>query len=394
MKKKLEFKKHILLGLKKIIKNKTGRLHDPLFIGNEKKYLNECISSGFVSSVGKYVKIFENKIASYTKVKYAVATNSGISALHLILKYFNLNQNDEVIMPSYTYVATANAVMYCGSTPNFVDVETETLGVCPVKLSLYLQKISEKKGKNYYNKKTGKRIRALIAVHVYGFPGKIVEIKKICRKYNMLFIEDAAETIGSFLNGKHLGTFSDAGMISFNGNKTLTCGGGGVVLTNNKKMAFNLKHLSTQAKIPNNNDHVHDEIGYNYRMTNLSAAVACAQLEKIKEIITAKRKNFQLYKKTFKNSKYIDFIQEPKNSKCNYWLITGILKNKESKEKLIIFLKKNGFYLRLTWRPLHTLKIFNHCPKDNMSNSMKLFNTTINFPSSPAISYNRTKNEN
>jgi len=176
-------------------------------------------------------------------------------------------------------------------------------------------------------------------------------------------------------------------MISFNGNKTLTCGGGGVILTNNKKMAFNLKHLSTQAKILNNNDHLHDEIGYNYRMINLSAAVACAQLEKINKIITAKRKNYQSYKKTFKNSKYIDFIQEPKNSKCNYWLITGILKNKESKEKLIIFLKKNGFHLRSTWRPLHTLKIFKHCSKDSMNNSMKFFNTAINFPSSPAINY-------
>ena len=210
-------------------------LHEPRFLGNEKKYLNECISSGFVSSVGQYVKIFEKKIASYTKVKYAVATNSGISALHLILKYFNLNKNHEVLMPSYTYVATANAVMYCESTPNFVDIETETLGICPEKLELYLQKISQKKGKNYYNKKTGKRIKALITVHVYGFPSKIKELKKICRKYNILFIEDAAEAIGSFLNGKHLGTFGDAGMISFNGNKTLTCGGGGVVLTNNKK---------------------------------------------------------------------------------------------------------------------------------------------------------------
>ena len=387
MKKKSEFNKHILLGLKKIIKNKARGLHEPIFTGNEKKYLNECISSGFVSSVGQYVKIFEKKIASYTKVKYAVATNSGISALHLILKYFNLNKNHEVLMPSYTYVATANAVMYCESTPNFVDIETETLGICPKKLELYLQKTSQKKGKNYYNKKTGKKIKALITVHVYGFPSKIKELKKICRKYNILFIEDAAEAMGSFLNGKHLGTSGDAGMISFNGNKTLTCGGGGVVLTNNKKMAFNLKHLSTQAKIPNNNDHVHDEIGYNYRMTNLSAAVACAQLEKINKIITAKRKNYQSYKKTFKNSKYIDFVQEPKNSKCNYWLITGILKNKESKEKLIIFLKKNGFYLRPTWRPLHTLKIFKHCSKDNMNNSMKFFDKAINFPSSPAINY-------
>jgi perosamine synthetase len=382
-----ESQKEILLGLKKIIKNKTGRLHDPIFIGNEKKYLNQCIDSSFVSYVGEFVNIFEKKIASYTNVRYAIATNSGISALHLILKYFNINSKDEVIMPSYTYVATANAVSYCGSTPHFVDIETETLGICPKKLDLYLKKISKKVGSIYYNKKSGKRIKALILVHVYGFPSKIVEIKKICKKYNIRFIEDAAETIGSFLNGKHLGTFSEAGMISFNGNKTLTCGGGGVVLTNNKKMAFKLKHLSTQAKIPNNNDHIHDEVGYNYRMTNLSAAVACAQLETINTIISAKRKNFQSYKKTFKDSKHIEFMEEPKNSKCNYWLMVGILKNNKIKKKLIKFLKENGVHTRSTWRPLHTLKIFKDCPKDNMNNSMIFFNKAINFPSSPALSY-------
>ncbi len=387
MKKNLKFKNEILLGLKKVIRNRSGRLHDPIFIGNEKKYLNHCISSGFVSYVGKYVKIFENKIAKYTNSKYAVATNSGISALHLILKYFNLSSNDEVIIPSYTYVATANAIKYCGSLPNFVDIETETLGICPKKLDLYLKKITKKKGSRFYNKKTGKRIKALIAVHVYGFPCKIAELKKICKKYNILFIEDAAEAIGSFLKNKHLGTFGEAGIISFNGNKTLTCGGGGVILTNNKKMAIKLKHLSTQAKLPNKNDHIHDEVGYNYRMTNLSAAVACAQIEKINIILSAKRNNFKLYKNTFKNSQYVKFLQEPKNSRCNYWLITGILRNKNLRENLIKFLKIKGFYLRPTWRPLHTLEIFKNCPKDNMNNSMDFFEKAINFPSSPVISF-------
>ena len=383
----LNFKKEIFLGLKKIIGKNTARLHDPLFIGNEKKYLNQCISSGFVSYVGKFVNNFEKKIAKYTKVKYAIATNSGVSAIHLVLKYFKLNSNDEVIIPSYTFVATANAVKYCGSTPNFVDIETKTLGICPKKLDLYLKRITKKKGSNFYNKKTGKKIKALIAVHVYGFPCKINEIKKICKKYNIILIEDAAEAIGSFFKKKHLGTFSEAGIISFNGNKTLACGGGGVVLTNNKKMAIKLKHLSTQAKIRNKNDHIHDEIGYNYRMTNLPAAVACAQLEKINTILSAKRLNFKSYQKVFKKNQYINFIQEPKNSRCNYWLITGILKKNNLRNNLIKYLKLKGFSLRSSWRPLHTLKIFKQCPKDNMYYSMSVFNNAISFPSSPSISY-------
>ena len=324
---------YFLKSFRKIFSNKSARLHDPLFKGNEKKYLMNCINSSFVSYVGNYVSLFEKKLTQYTRSKYAVATSSGTSALHLILKYLKIGKNDEVLMPTSTYVATAAAVIYCNSTPNFVDIENENLGICPNKLKSYLERISKKKGKSCYNKKTGKKIKALIVVHLYGFPSKILEIKKVCKNFNIKIIEDAAEALGSFYKKKHLGTFSEAGILSFNGNKTITCGGGGAIITNNKKMAKKLKHLSVHAKKSGSDDHIHDEIGYNYRMTNLSAAVGCAQMENLKKILKAKRKNYETYKNLFKNENDIEILKEPINSKTNYWLIIGLVKKSNLKKK-------------------------------------------------------------
>jgi len=387
MKKIQIIEKQITQEIKRLLKNKPKGHHDPLFVGNEKKYLNNCISSGYVSYVGKYVNIFEKKISSYTKAKYTVATSSGTSALHLVLRYFNLSQNDEVLLPSLTYVAVANAITYCGSTPNFVDIEKESLGICPKKLELYIKKTTRRIGSYVYNKKTGRKIKALIAVHLYGFPCKINKIKNICRKYNILLIEDAAEALGSFFKGKHLGTFSEVGILSFNGNKPITCGSGGAIITNNKKMSIKLKHLSTHAKKKNLLDHVHDDIGYNYRMNNLSAAVGCAQLENIKKILIAKRRNFKWYYNAFKDCDYIRILKEPKFSKTNYWLIIAVLENYQLKNMLLRKLKTQGYGLRTTWRPLHTLKIFKSCPNDKMDNSNKFFKRAINFPSSPILNY-------
>ncbi len=379
--------KKIIKSLKNLLRNKPKGHHDPLFLGNEKKYLNKCISTGYVSYVGKFVNLFEKKISYYTKAKYTVATSSGTAALHLALKYFDLGPNDEVLVPSLTYVATANAVSYCGATPNFLDIENESLGICPVKLEKYLKKIAKKNGKFTYNKKSKKKIKALIAVHLYGFPCKIIEIQKICKKYNIILIEDAAEALGSFLNKKHLGTFGDAGILSFNGNKPITCGSGGAVITKNKKMCLRLKHLSTHAKKQDLIDHIHDEIGYNYRMNNLSAAVGCAQLENIKKIIIAKRKNYLWYQNAFKNLHYIKILKEPKLSKTNYWLITAVLKNYKIKNNLLKKLKKEGYGLRTTWRPLHSLKIYKNCPRDTMKNSNDFFRKAINLPSSPKLNF-------
>lgn len=364
---------------------KSKRLHDPIFFGNETKYLKECINSGFVSYVGNFVNIFEDKISNYTKSKYAIATSSGTAALHLALNYYKIDKNCEVLLPSYTYVATANAIKYCNSNPNFVDIETESLGVCPDKLELYLKKIGIRKGKKLINRYTKKHIKALIVVHIFGFPAKLNEIQKICKKYNIYLIEDAAEAVGTFFNKKHLGTFGDMGILSFNGNKTITAGGGGIILVKTKKAADYIKHLSTHAKVKIGNDFVHDQIGFNYRMTNLSAAVGCAQLENIDKILKAKRKNFKDYYKIFKNYEEIKLIKEPNFSKTNYWLITAVFKSKSLRNKFINILNKKGFGLRYTWKPLHSLDIFKNCPADNMINSNKLYNNAVNLPSSPIL---------
>ena len=380
--------KNILNSVKLAVKQNSKKLHEPLFKGNEKKYLKKCIETGYVSYIGKYVNTFERKISKYTGSKNAVALVNGTCALHILLKYFNVGINDEVILPSITFVATANSVAYCKALPHFVDIEKETLGICPEKLEEYLKKIAIKKKGYCINKKTGRKIRVLIAVHVFGIPCKILEIKKICKKYNIELIEDAAGAMGSFLKGKHLGNFSQAGVISFNGNKTITCGGGAVIITENKKMASKIRHLSTTAKKKHPWEYIHDEIGYNYRMTNLNAAIGCAQLENINRIISAKRKNFFLYKRLFKKNKDVQIIQEPNYSKTNYWLITLIIKkNKKLKNQVLRELNQSGFQGRSIWKPLHTLKIFEKCPRGKLKNTMDIYNRAINLPSSPILSY-------
>ena len=377
--------KVLCLKLNNIFKKKSKQLHTPIFFGNEIKYLKDCIDTGYVSYVGKFVNKFEKKLSNYTKSKFTVATSSGTAGLHLVLNYLSINNKHEVLLPSYTYVATANAIKYCGADPHFVDIETDTLGICPKKLESYLKTKTFKSGKKTINRTTKKEIKALILVHLYGFPGKVLEIKNICKKYNLYFIEDAAEAMGSFFKKKHLGTFGDFGILSFNGNKTITTGGGGAVLTKLKKHAKALKHLSTHAKKNVKFDHIHDKIGFNYRMINISAAVGCAQLENLNKIIASKRENFVFYKNFFKKYKNYRVLSEPKYSRCNYWLITLIFNNKRLKKLFLKELSKKGFGLRKTWRPLHTLKIFKNCQSDKLNNSEKIFDNSINLPSSPFL---------
>ncbi len=377
--------KVLCLKLNNIFKKKSKQLHTPIFFGNEIKYLKDCIDTGYVSYVGKFVNKFEKKLSNYTKSKFTVATSSGTAGLHLVLNYLSINNKHEVLLPSYTYVATANAIKYCGADPHFVDIETDTLGICPKKLENYLKTKTFKSGKKTINRTTKKEIKALILVHLYGFPGKVLEIKNICKKYNLYFIEDAAEAMGSFFKKKHLGTFGDFGILSFNGNKTITTGGGGAVLTKLKKHAKALKHLSTHAKKNVKFDHIHDKIGFNYRMINISAAVGCAQLENLNKIIASKRENFVFYKNFFKKYKNYRVLSEPKYSRCNYWLITLIFNNKRLKKLFLKELSKKGFGLRKTWRPLHTLKIFKNCQSDKLNNSEKIFDNSINLPSSPFL---------
>ena len=387
IKKKL-FVQKILSSIKFVIGKKTKKLHDPIFRGKEKKYLNNCINTGYVSYVGKYVSLFEKKISNYTKSKNVVSIINGTCALHILLKYFNIGVNDEVLIPSQTFVATANAISYCNATPHFVDTEIQTLGICPDKLENYLKRILIKKNKFYYNKKTGRRVKVLIAVHVFGVPCQILKLKSICAKFNITLIEDAAEAIGSFYKKIHLGNFALASVISFNGNKTITCGGGAVIITKSKKLAETIKHQSTTAKINHPWEYIHNEIGYNYRMTNLNAAVGCAQLENINKIIAAKRKNFNKYQKEFLKNRSVEVLREPKFSKSNYWLIALKLKKQAHLKNLLLKeSNKIGIKCRPIWKPLHTLKMFKSCPKDNLTNTIKTYKEVINLPSSPALNY-------
>lgn len=367
-------------------KLKSSSLHEPSFNGNEIKYLNKCIKTGYVSSVGKYVNIFENKIKKLTKAKYVVAVINGTYALELALRSLNINKNHEILLPSLTFVATANATIHAGGTPHFVDVDEDTFGVCPIKLEKYLKKIAIKKNGKLINKKTKKQIKALIAVHLFGFACKIDKLKSICKNYSIELIEDAAESIGTKYKKKHLGNYGKLGTISFNGNKTITCGNGGVVITSNKALAKKIRHLSTTAKKKHKFEYIHDEIGFNLRLSNINAALGCAQLEQLNTIIKAKRKIFFDYVKKFKNLKEIKIIKEPKYTKGNYWLICLKLeKYSNIKNYLLKKLNNKNINCRAIWKPLHKLQMYKNIQRDNLNITNKLYESVINIPSSPSI---------
>ena len=356
-------------------------LHEPKFIGNEKKYINECIDSSFVSSVGKYVDIFEEKISRYTGAKYAVATSNGTSALHLSLLLADVNQNDEVITQPLTFVATCNAISYCGAKPIFVDVDRETMGLSAAALKDFFNENTTITLGKCINKKTGKTIKACIPMHSYGHPCKIEEIRELCDKHNVFLIEDAAESLGSKYKGRHTGTFGQAGILSFNGNKIITSGGGGCIVTNDKELAKKAKHLSTTAKVSHEWKFIHDSIGYNYRMPNLNAALLVAQLENLDIFVTKKRNLAKLYENFFTNSDY-SFLKEPANCESNYWLNTILLKNKNERDDFLEFSNKNGIMTRPIWRLMNKLEMFNDCQCGDIKNAEYFAERAVNIPSS------------
>lgn len=357
-------------------------LHEPLFIGNERKYVIDAIDSTFVSSVGAYVNRFEEMMSEITGAKYAVAIVNGTNALHMALLLANVTEEDEVICQALTFIATANAISYIGATPVFVDVDKDTLGLSPVALKSFLQNHAEKKADGFtYNKLTGKRIAACIPMHTFGLSCKIDEIAAICEEWNINLIEDAAESLGSYYQGKHTGTFGKMGVFSFNGNKTVTCGGGGALITDDETLAKKAKHLTTQAKVPHKWEFVHDEIGYNYRMPNLNAALACAQLEQLEKFVQNKRELADRYQKFFKNSE-ITFVAEPDNSKANYWLNAVILNDLEERNAFLEFTNSNGVMTRPVWELMYRLPMFKNCQKDEMTNSNWLAERIVNIPSS------------
>jgi perosamine synthetase len=356
-------------------------LHSPVFSGNEKKYLNECIDTTFVSSVGKFVEQFENEIAKYTGAKKAVSVVNGTNALHLALKLVGVKAGDEVITQALTFVATANAISYSDAKPVFLDVDIETMGLSPKALLSFLETETEQKSDECYNKKTKRKIVACVPVNTFGHPCRIDEILEICEKYNIELVEDAAESLGSYYKEQHTGTFGKVGVLSFNGNKVITTGGGGILLFNDEKLAQKAKHLTTQAKVPHPWEFVHDEIGYNYRMPNINAALGLAQLEQLEWMLASKRKIANAYKKFFSTTT-LAYKKEPLNAKSNYWLNVLILEDRKSRDQFLEYTNAKGVMTRPIWELMNRLPIFKECQNEDLSNSKWLADRVVNIPSS------------
>ena len=355
-------------------------LHAPTFAGNEKKYLEECIDTTFVSSVGKFVDLFEQKVAEYTAAKYAVVCVNGTNALHIALKISGVEEGDMVITQPLTFIATTNAIVYAGAVPAFVDVDKDTMGLSPTSLERFLQDNAQLRNGTCYHKQTGRRIKACLPMHTFGHACRIEEILAICEHYHIAVVEDAAEAMGSYYKAKHLGTFAKIGAISFNGNKTITTGGGGMILTNDETIAHRAKHLTTQAKLPHAWEFVHDEIGYNYRMPNINAALGVAQLEQLDGFLVNKRATAEAYKAYFEKQG-IAFFAERENEKCNYWLNAIILKDKEERNAFLTEANAQGVMSRPIWQLMNRLPMFVNCERGDLSNAEWLEARVVNIPS-------------
>ena len=355
-------------------------LHEPRFLGNEKKYLNECIDSTFVSSVGKFVDKFEEDIANYIGVKYAVATSNGTSALHIALLISGVESDDEVITQPLTFVATCNAISYCGAQPVFVDVDKDTMGLSPTALGFFLENNTTVKNQQCINNKTGKVIKACVPMHTFGHPCRIDEIKEICNKHHVFLIEDAAESVGSTYKGRHTGAFGQVGVMSFNGNKIITAGGGGCIVTSDKALAKKAKYLTTTAKVPHKWNFNHDMVGYNYRMPNLNAALLVAQLENLDNFISSKRKLANVYEAFFNSTNYV-FVKEPMDSKSNYWLNSILLKNKQQRDEFLDETNSSGIMTRPIWILMNKLIMFQNAQCGKLTNAEWLEERVVNIPS-------------
>ncbi|QOP40823.1 LegC family aminotransferase [Sulfurimonas marina] len=360
-------------------------LHEPRFLGNEKKYLNECIDSTFVSSVGKYVDTFESEFAKFVGSKYAIATVNGTAALHIALLLANVTKEDEVITQPLTFIATCNAISYCGAEPVFIDVDLDTMGMSPESLKNFLEEHCELKDNRCINKTTQKVIKACVPMHTFGHACRISEIQEICEQWFINLVEDSAESLGSYYKGQHTGTFGKLGAFSFNGNKIITSGGGGVIVTDDEVLAKRAKHLTTTAKIPHPFEYVHDEIGYNYRMPNLNAALLVAQLEQLEKFLESKKKLASIYAEFFSSKNSIKFISEPVDSSSNYWLQAVMMSTKEERDSFLEFTNNNSVMTRPIWKLMNELQMFQSCQTDGLKNAKFLEERIVNIPSSVRI---------
>ncbi|MEE2745331.1 MAG: LegC family aminotransferase [Pseudomonadota bacterium] len=370
-----------------VVGSRPAVLHEPRFNGNEWKYLKECLDSTFVSSVGKFVDRFELELATYTGAKQVVAVINGTSALHIALQLAGVKSDDEVLIPALTFVANANAVSYCGATPHFTDCEERTLGLDPKALREYLNNITEIRSGQCIHSRTGRVIRAVVPMHTFGHPVDIEGVQAVARDFHLALVEDATESLGSTYHGRHMGTFGLAAALSFNGNKTITTGGGGAIITNDPELAKRAKHLTTTAKVPHRWDYVHDKIGYNYRLPNINAALGCAQLEQLDEFIEAKRELFWRYKSAVDNVSQSRIFSEPKDCRSNYWLQTLMLDESAADQKDAILAATNdaGLMTRPVWTLMHRLAPYRECPKMELPVAESLEKRLINLPSAAQL---------
>ncbi|WP_173939741.1 aminotransferase LegC [Campylobacter coli] len=378
------FKKEISF-IKSLFNKENIALHEPCFIGNEKKYLLECIDSGFVSSVGEFVTRFEEALKEKTKTRFVVATNTGTAALHIALLANGIDENCEVITQSISFVATANAIAYTGAKPVFLDIDENTLSLSPKALKHFLENQTYQKDNLSYNKTTHKLIKACVIMHTFGLSAHIKAIKELCEKYHILLIEDAAEALGSTYENKALGTFGKCGILSFNGNKIITGGCGGAILSDDENLAKLARHLSTTAKIPHPYEYDHDRIAYNYRLCNINAAILLAGLENLELFLENKRELAKIYKDFFKNHDKCKFIDEKSNEKSNFWLNTLLFKDENLRNIFLEECLKNNIFVRPIWKSLPSLKAFQNCQSNELINTKNLEKRLVNLPSSVRI---------
>ncbi|ECP7394878.1 aminotransferase LegC [Campylobacter coli] len=371
--------------IKSLFNQENIALHEPCFIGNEKKYLLECIDNGFVSSVGEFVTRFEEALKEKTKARFVIATNTGTAALHIALLANGIDENCEVITQSISFVATANAIAYTGAKPVFLDIDENTLSLSPKALEHFLENQTYQKDNLSYNKTTHKPIKACVIMHTFGLSAHIKAIKELCEKYHILLIEDAAEALGSTYENKALGTFGKCGILSFNGNKIITGGCGGAILSDDENLAKLARHLSTTAKIPHPYEYDHDRIAYNYRLCNINAAILLAGLENLELFLENKRELAKIYKDFFKNHDKCKFIDEKSNEKSNFWLNTLLFKDENLRNIFLEECLKNNIFVRPIWKSLPSLKAFQNCQSDELINTKNLEKRLVNLPSSVRI---------
>ncbi|ECO1973764.1 aminotransferase LegC [Campylobacter jejuni] len=371
--------------IKSLFNKENIALHEPCFIGNEKKYLLECIDSGFVSSVGEFVTRFEEALKEKTKTRFVIATNTGTAALHIALLANDIDENCEVITQSISFVATANAIAYTGAKPIFLDIDENTLSLSPKALEHFLENQTYQKNNLSYNKTTHKPIKACVIMHTFGLSAHVKAIKELCEKYHILLIEDAAEALGSTYENKALGTFGKCGILSFNGNKIITGGCGGAILSDDENLAKLARHLSTTAKIPHLYEYDHDRVAYNYRLCNVNAAILLAGLENLELFLENKRELAKIYKDFFKNHDKCKFIDEKSNEKSNFWLNTLLFKDENLRNIFLEECLKNNIFVRPVWKSLPSLKAFQNCQSDDLLNTKNLEKRLVNLPSSVRI---------